>query len=58
MQALARIEDKLDTLDVRLDGMERRAMTAGAVAGGISGGLVGGVVTTAVLYIKAKFLGW
>lgn len=40
-----------------MDGLERRAATAGAVAGGVSGGLAGGVVAVGILYIKAK-LGW
>jgi len=54
MQALARIEKKVDGVSESLSGMERRAAVAGAVAGGVSGGLTGGIVATAVLYIKIK----
>lgn len=50
---LYRIDHKLDALDARMGGMERRAVVAGAVAGGVSGG----VVAVAIGYIKAKFLG-
>lgn len=57
MQALARIEKKVDGVSESLSGIERRAAVAGAVAGGVSGGLTGGIVATAIMYIKIK-LGW
>ena len=53
MQALGRIEKKLDGLDGRMDGMERRA----SVAGTVSGSLAGGIVASAIYLIKAK-MGW
>ncbi|HBW16177.1 MAG TPA: hypothetical protein DEF41_08610 [Desulfovibrio sp.] len=57
LELLERIDAKMDKLGKRMDGLERRAATAGAVAGGVSGGLAGGVVAVGILYIKAK-LGW
>ena len=57
MEALSRIETKVDGVAGCLKNMERRAAVAGAVAGGVSGGLTGGIVATAVLYIKIK-MGW
>jgi|GEM_PF-2338767 len=56
-ELLQRIDAKMDLMALRMDGLERRAATAGAVAGGVSGGLAGGVVAVGILYIKAK-LGW
>ena len=57
LQALARIEKKVDGVAGCLEGIERRAALVGAVAGGVSGGLAGGIVSTAIFYIKAK-MGW
>jgi len=57
MQALSRIETKVDGVAGSLKNIERRAVVAGAVAGGFSGGLVGGIVSTAILSIKIK-MGW
>lgn len=57
MQALSRIETKVDGVAGCLKNIERRAAVVGAVAGGVSGGLVGGIVSTAILSIKIK-MGW
>lgn len=57
LELLQSIDAKMDGLGRRMDDMERRAATAGAVAGSVSGGLTGGVVAVGILYIKAK-LGW
>ncbi|WP_027181638.1 hypothetical protein [Oleidesulfovibrio alaskensis] len=57
LMLLERMDAKLDALDKRMDGMDRRAASAGAVAGGVAGGITGALVASSIAYIKAT-LGW